>query len=314
MSVTNNPTVNSINSSTTEAPMTKTPIAAASSATSFVQPTTVAAALAQLGSIRVKVSKSLKTIDRGRKNLYSDMQDTLVIYRKEFLGASPDAQIDFTKQLIELLKQDGVKVQKDSKVLPMFVKYVFKVNRQAANKYANRLTKAQDLLVPDEKIAEYLAGNYDDESGSSTKTKQGKAALSVAEVKLKADAAEKVEEHIRQCASTPLGTVAFDNHRVEGEYVLLLGQPFNDGSAVNVVASLSAAPDELLKALKAALASIEEEKLKSQQATAAHAYTGTEQDFSYALADAANIPLMQNSGTGDEPVTTAAELPEAVLA
>jgi len=294
--------------------MTKTQIAAAASAAPIVQPTTVAAALAQLGAIRVKVSKSHKTIERGRKNLYSEMQDTLVVYRKEFLCASPEAQIDFTKQLIELLKQDGVKLQKDSKVLPLFVKYVFKVNRQAASKYAIRLTKAQDLLIPDDKIADHLAGNYDDESQSSTKTKQGKTALSEAEVKLKADAAEKVEEHIRQCASTPLGTVAFHNHRVEGEYVLLLGQPLNDGSAVNVVASLSKAPEELLKALKAALASIEEEELKKQQAIASHEYTGTEHDFSYALADAANIPPMQNSGTGDEPVTTIAEMPEAVLA
>jgi hypothetical protein len=314
MSVTTNPTVNSINSSTTETPMTKTQIAAAASAAPIVQPTTVAAALAQLGAIRVKVSKSYKAMQGGRKKLYSDMQDTLLVYRKEFLNASTEAQMDFTKQLINLLDSDGVRVQKDSKVLPLFVKYVFKVNRQAANKYANRLTKAQDLLVPDEKIAEYLAGNYDDESAPATKTKQGKTALSEAEVKLKADAAETVEEHIRQCTSTPLGTVAFKNHRVQGEFVLLLGQPLNDGSAVNVVASLSYAPEELLKALKAALASIEEEELKSQQAIAAHAYTGTEHDFSYALADAANIPLMQNSGTGDEPVTTTAEMPEAVLA
>jgi hypothetical protein len=42
MSVTTNPTVNSINSSTTETPMTKTPIAAAAPAASFTQPTTVA--------------------------------------------------------------------------------------------------------------------------------------------------------------------------------------------------------------------------------------------------------------------------------
>jgi len=287
--------------------------ATAASAAPTVQHT-VAAALAQLGAIRVKVSKSYKAMQGGRKKLYSDMQDTLLVYRKEFLNASTEAQMDFTKQLINLLDSDGVRVQKDSKVLPLFVKYVFKVNRQAANKYANRLTKAQDLLVPDDKIADYLAGNYDDDSQSSTKSKQGKTALSEAEVKLKAHAAEKVEEHIRQCASTPLGKVAFDNHRVEGEYVLLLGQPFNDGSAVNVVASLSYAPEELMKALKAALASIEEEKLKSQQAIATHAYTGSEHDFSYALADAANIPLMQNSGTGEEPVTTTAEMPEAVLA
>lgn len=93
-----------------------------------------------------------------------------------------------------------------------------------------------------------------------------------------------------------------------------MGKPVNGGAVVNVLAALNDAPADLLAALKAALATIEEEKLKSLQDIAAHAYTGTEPDFSDALAAAANIAPVQTNGTGDQPVTTAtAEQPEAAL-
>lgn len=285
----------------------------AATAAPFAQPNRVVAAIHQLDVIRGNVSKAHKTIVIGRTQLYKEMGDTLVVFRNDFLDASAEEQTVFLSHITAALKSDGVKIQKDSKPLPLFVKYVFKVNRQGANKYAGRLQKAQDLMVPDAKIAEYLAGKMENEFPSVKKQKAQKG-LSPTDLVFVTQAKQKVEANILSFGERPMATVAFTNQHMEGDYVVLLAKPTNDGTCVSVVASLNHAPAALVSSLKAELVNVEFERLQAAHAIDHNVYTGNPLDFSVALDVAATTPLTYQANVAERFVPNGAEQSEPALA
>jgi len=265
-----------------------------------------------LNVIRENVSQSYKTMVTGRTQLYKEMGATLVVYREQYLNASTQEQQAFKDKLIAELKIENVKVQKDSKELSLFVKYVFKVNRQSANKYANRLQKAQDLLIPDDKIADYLAGKMDDDK-ATPKTKAPKVALSDVEQSRLDRAKANVENRLEEKRNQPMATVAFTNVPVIGDYVVMIGKPVNNNTGAGIMGLVNEPSEALINAIKEALFKAENEELLIKDTAAQHAYTGAPQDFSEALEAASKMPMVQNGDAG-QPVTDAQVQPEAALA
>jgi hypothetical protein len=185
---------------------------------------------------------------KANEGLYALLADCLALFNQQFMLADTTGQKALRIDLTSKLKTGGVKVQKTSPTLTMFVRYVFGSDRKRAQGYAYVLKAAISNGIAAKDLADYIIAEGGIEEVKrkmvmKEETIARRAAVDAAKVFVKAAA--------ELASVTPLATVPLAG--LTGDYVVLLAQPTPDGM-VNIVGVLSDVKDTLVETLFAQMA------------------------------------------------------------
>lgn len=185
---------------------------------------------------------------KANEGLYALLADTLALYLNNCdKSAAVDTQSKknvkgLREELARRLKDEGVKVQKNSATLAMLVRFVFKSDRKRAHGYAQVLSAAlQDEVKPNE-LADYIkaAGGVEEIKRRMVLSEAAKAKREQISVH-----AEAVRSNVDYWTLNPLAKVQLE---AEGDVVVLLAKPTGDGF-VNIVGKLEDVSETLMNAL-----------------------------------------------------------------
>lgn len=218
---------------------------------------------------------------KANEGLYALLADCLALFNDKFVIAVDDSKKALRIELTAKLKADGVKVQKTTPTLTMFVRYVFGSDRKRAHGYAYVLKAAISHGVSAKDLAGYIV-----QEGGIEEVKRKMVLSEESLVKRAAvDSAKVAVKAAAELASvTPLAQVALAG--VTGEYAVLIARPTPDGM-VSIVGVLSEAKDTLVETLFAQMA---RRKVNDDETTAALDKEKT--DLFGASADAANASVV----------------------
>ena len=185
---------------------------------------------------------------KANEGLYALLADCLALFNQQFMAADATGQKALRVDLSAKLKAGGVKVQKTSPTLTMFVRYVFGSDRKRAQGYAYVLKAAISHGIAANALADYIVAEGGIEEVKrqmvmKEETLARRAAVDAAKVSVKAAA--------ELASVAPLATVPLAG--VSGTYAVLLAQPTPDGM-VNIVGVLSDVKDTLVETLFAQMA------------------------------------------------------------
>ncbi len=185
---------------------------------------------------------------KANEGLYSLLADCLELFNKQFMSAEATGQKALRLDLTAKLKADGVKIQKTTPTLTMFVRYVFGSDRKRAHGYAYVLKAAISHGVSAADLPAYITS----EGGiEEVKRKMVVSEAAQANRANLASAKAAVVSAVEQAAVAPLARIAMAG--ITGKFALLLAQPTPDGM-VNIVGVLPEAQDALVDALIAKMA------------------------------------------------------------
>jgi hypothetical protein len=180
---------------------------------------------------------------KANDGLYALLADCLALFNDKFMKADATGQKALRADLTAKLKAGGVKVQKTTPTLTMFVRYVFGSDRKRAHGYAYVLKAAISHGVAAKDLADYIVqeGGIEEVKRKMVLSEESlvkRAAVESAKVAVKA-AAELAS--VKPLATVPLADVS-------GTYAVLLAQPTPDGM-VNIVGVLSDVKETLVETL-----------------------------------------------------------------
>ncbi len=188
----------------------------------------------QLDSLVTK-RKQWETTDYKKANegLYSLLASCLDVFNSKFVDASDEDKKTLRAELKARLTADGVRVQRNTTTLTMFVRFVFGSDRKRAHGYTYVLKAAISYDVTAANLPSWIVeqGGIEEVRKRmivSEEAQQRKADLSVAQAQVKAS--------IEQAVVTPLAKLPMSG--ISGEYALLLAKPNPDG-LVSIVGVLS---------------------------------------------------------------------------
>ena len=175
---------------------------------------------------------------KANEGLYSLLASCLDVFNSKFVIASDEDKKTLRSELKARLTADGVRVQRNTTTLTMFVRFVFGSDRKRAHGYTYVLKAA----ISHDVAAANLPGWIVEQGGIeevkrrmivSEEALQRQAELATAQVQVKAG--------IEQAAVNPLAKLPMSG--VTGEYALLLAKPAPDGtvSIVGVLSDINAA-------------------------------------------------------------------------
>jgi len=196
---------------------------------------------------------------KANEGLYALLADCKALFDEKFMKADATGQKALRIELTAKLKADGVKVQKTTPTLTMFVRYVFGSDRKRAHGYAYVLKAAISHGVAAKDLADYIV-----QEGGIEEVKR-KMVLSEESLAKRAavDSAKVAVKAAAELASvTPLAQIALAG--VSGTYAVLLAQPTPDGM-VNIVSVLSDVKETLVETLFVQMA---KKKIEDDAATA----------------------------------------------
>ena len=185
---------------------------------------------------------------KANEGLYALLADCLALFNDRFMKADATGQKALRVDLTAKLKADGVKVQKTSPTLTMFVRYVFGSDRKRAQGYAYVLRAAISDEVEAKGLADYIVkeGGIEEVKRKMVQSEESQAKLAAVK-----SAKVAVKAAAEQASVTPLATLPLAG--VSGTYAVLLAQPTPDGM-VNIVGVLSDAKETLVEMLFAQMA------------------------------------------------------------
>lgn len=218
---------------------------------------------------------------KANDGLYALLADCLALFNDKFMKADATGQKALRADLTAKLKAGGVKVQKTTPTLTMFVRYVFGSDRKRAHGYAYVLKAAISHGVAAKDLADYIVqeGGIEEVKRKMVLSEEALAKRAILE-----SAKVAVKSNIEVASNTPLAQVALAG--VTGNYAVLLVRPTPDGM-VNIVGVLPEAKDTLVEALVAQMA---KRKVGDDEASAALDKETT--DLLGASAEAANAPTV----------------------
>lgn len=186
-----------------------------------------------------------ETTDYKKANdgLYSLLSKCLDVFNDKFVVASVDERKAMRNELIEKLKADGIKVQKNTTTITMFVRFVFGSDRKRAHGYANVLKAAISHNVDAENLPSYIVDQGGIEEIKRKMIVSEKALANQAEL---ANAKSQVVTNIERAVINPLAQVQLNG--VVGEHAVLLAKPNPDGT-VSIVGIVSNVDDAIYNAL-----------------------------------------------------------------
>jgi hypothetical protein len=185
---------------------------------------------------------------KANEGLYALLAECLALFNDKFMKADATGKKTLRADLTAKLKAGGVKVQKTSPTLTMFVRYVFGSDRKRAQGYAYVLRAAISNEVAAKDLADYILqeGGIEEVKRKMVQSEKSLAKRAAVE---SAKAAVKVEVElasVQPLASVPLAGVS-------GTYAVLLARPTPDGM-VNIVSVLSDVKETLVETLFAQMA------------------------------------------------------------
>jgi hypothetical protein len=211
----------------------------ANTAKAAFQPTTANLAYAttlisQLDGL-VSKRKQWEATDYKKANegLYSLLASCLEVFKSKFVDADDSDKKTLRSDLTARLTAEGVRVQRNTTTLTMFVRFVFGSDRKRAHGYTYVLKAAISYDV----TAANLPGWIVEQGGIEEVRKR--MIVSEEAQQRKADLAEaktQVQTSIEQATATPLAKLPISG--VSGSYALLLAKPEPDG-LVSIVGVLS---------------------------------------------------------------------------
>ena len=185
---------------------------------------------------------------KANEGLYALLADCLGLFQDQFLQANANSQKTLRGDLTAKLKADGVKIQKTTPTLTMFVRFVFGSDRKRAHGYAYVLKAAISHGIAANALADYIVA----QGGIEEVKRQMVLKESTLAKRAAVDAAKaSVKSALELASTTPLASLALAG--ISGKYALLLAEPTPDGM-VNIVGVLSDAKDALVKAIMAQMA------------------------------------------------------------
>lgn len=203
------------------------------------QPTTANLAYAntlisQLDGL-VSQRKQWEATDYKKANdgLYSLLASCLEVFKSKFVDADDSDKRTLRGDLTARLTADGVRVQRNTTTLTMFVRFVFGSDRKRAHGYTYVLKAAISYDISAASLPNWIAeqGGIEEVRKRmivSEEAQQRKADLAVAQAQVKAN--------IEQAAVTPLARLPMSG--VSGQYALLLAKPEPDGM-LSIVGAIS---------------------------------------------------------------------------
>lgn len=175
---------------------------------------------------------------KANEGLYSLLASCLDVFKSKFVNADDNNKKTLRGELSARLKADGVRVQRNTTTLTMFVRFVFGSDRKRAHGYTYVLKAAISHEVAVANLPSWIVeqGGIEEVRRQmivSEEAKQRKADLANAQTQVKAG--------IEQAEVTPLAQVRLSG--VSGEYALLLAKPSPDGtvSIVGVISDINEA-------------------------------------------------------------------------
>ena len=190
--------------------------------------------VSQLDALVVK-RKQWEATDYKKANdgLYSLLANCLEVFNSKFVIASDDDKKTLRADLKARLEADGVRVQRNTTTLTMFVRFVFGSDRKRAHGYTYVLKAAISYDIAAATLPSWIVeqGGIEEVRKRmivSEEAQQRKADLAVAQAQVKAN--------IEQAVVSPLAK--FPMSGVSGQYALLLAKPEPDGM-LSIIGAIS---------------------------------------------------------------------------
>jgi hypothetical protein len=170
---------------------------------------------------------------KANEGLYSLLANCLDVFNSKFVNASDDDKKTLRGELKNRLTADGVRVQRNTTTLTMFVRFVFGSDRKRAHGYTYVLKSAISYDVTAASLPSWIVEQGGIEEVRKNMIVSEKA---LANRTALASAKAQVVANVEQASVTPLAK--FNMSGVSGEYALLLAKPAPDGT-VSIVGVLS---------------------------------------------------------------------------
>ncbi len=206
---------------------------------------------------------------KSNDGLYDLLAKCLELFNDKYLTASNEDRKTLRTEVATLLKTDGVKVQRNTTTLTMFVRFVFGSDRKRAHGYAYVLKAAITFDISAPKLKDFILNNGGIEEikrkmvvSEAAKSNKQKREDELGLVKAKAELAE----------ISPLATVKYDLVNNNTGFSVLIVKPGTNGQN-NVIAVLENANEDLVNALYKRIAKDnlvkkgEEEAIETETAT-----------------------------------------------
>lgn len=175
--------------------------------------------------------------------LYTLLADCLALFEGQFLKATNEERKQLREELVVKLKNDGIKVQRNTVTLTMFIRFVFSADRKRAHSYAYVLKAAISSGISAANLASYISS----EGGmEEVKRKMVVSEKTLNKREQVATAQDAVKAAIDDAVVQPLAKVNLAN--ITGDYAILLAKP-GAGSEVAIIATLSDVNEVLYKQL-----------------------------------------------------------------
>jgi hypothetical protein len=180
---------------------------------------------------------------KANDGLYALLSECLAVFQTKFVHASVEDQHALRSELQNKLTAAGVKVQKNTNTLNMFVRFVFGSDRKRAHGYAYVLTAA----VSHNKTAAEMPGWIANQGGiEEIKRKMVQKPASIKRQQAIATAKGNVQSEMELATIAPLANVEISG--LHGQYAILLAKPSADGHA-SIIGTLSDVDQALINAL-----------------------------------------------------------------
>lgn len=170
---------------------------------------------------------------KANEGLYSLLANCLDVFNSKFVNAGDDDKKTLRGELKNRLTADGVRVQRNTTTLTMFVRFVFGSDRKRAHGYTYVLKAAISYEISAASLPSWIVeqGGIEEVRKRmivSEEAQQRKADLAVAQAQVKAN--------IEQAVVSPLAKLPMSG--VSGQYALLLAKPEPDGM-LSIVGAIS---------------------------------------------------------------------------
>ncbi|MDE1892657.1 MAG: hypothetical protein KGI13_09225 [Betaproteobacteria bacterium] len=214
-----------------------------------------------LDSLKLERDEWEKTdYKKANDGLYNLLGSCKRIYSIDFINGDESQRKELRNNLMARLKADGIKVQKNSPVLTMFVRFVFNSDRKRAHLYSYVLKAAISHDVKHDEMATWISsqGGIEEirrKSVVSKKTLQKREKLESAK--------QTVISHIEQANVSPIAELSISGVK-EGQYALLLAKPQPNG-LVSIVGVLPELEESFYNAI---LQKMAKRKVESDEADA----------------------------------------------
>jgi hypothetical protein len=206
---------------------------------------------------------------KSNEHLYALLSDCLEVFQAKFVNGSKADQKTLRDEVTARLKADGVKAQKNSTTLTLFVRLVFGSDRKRAHGYSYVLTAAISHEVKAADLAQWITS----EGGiEQNKRKMVQSAEAKARSEKMKNARETAESLIVEAAVNPLATVGIDGIHANARNIMLAVGTANGD--FNVTYVLNEVSDALYNALlkQAAKQIVAEEAKDEAMKTEADSY------------------------------------------